>query len=140
MHELILVGIDHSPTARVAAQAAARLAAATGAALHIVTAFDRHELSTIGVGSDANPVASAEDAKALVDSMADELRSVTPLITSSSVLGKPQQVLVGEAERRSATMIVVGNRRMQGIGRVLGSVANWVVHHAPCDVYIVKTV
>jgi nucleotide-binding universal stress UspA family protein len=36
-------------------------------------------------------------------------------------------------------MIVVGNRRMQGIGRVLGSVANSVAHNAPCDVYIAKT-
>lgn len=140
MHELILVGIDTSATARTAAQTAARMAAATGAALHIVTAFDRHQSSTIGVGSDARPVASAEEAKALVDSVAEELRAVTPLVTSSSVLGKPQQVLVSEAERRGATMIIVGNRRMQGIGRVLGSVASWVAHHASCDVYIVKTV
>jgi nucleotide-binding universal stress UspA family protein len=36
-------------------------------------------------------------------------------------------------------MIVVGNRRMQGLGRLLGSVANDVAHHAPCDVHIVKT-
>jgi nucleotide-binding universal stress UspA family protein len=36
-------------------------------------------------------------------------------------------------------MIVVGNRRMHGIGRVLGSVANSVAHNAPCDVYIAKT-
>lgn len=140
MHELILVGIDNTATARTAAQSAARMAAATGAALHIVTAFDRHESSTIGVGSDADPVTSAEDARTLVDSMAEELRAITPLITSSSVLGKPQQILIDEAERRGATMIVVGNRRMQGLGRILGSVANWVVHHAPCDVYIVKTV
>ena len=34
---------------------------------------------------------------------------------------------------------MVGNRRMQGLGRVLGSVANSVAHNAPCDVYIAKT-
>ena len=28
---------------------------------------------------------------------------------------------------------------MQGLARVLGSVANSVAHGAPCDVYIVKT-
>ena len=39
-----------------------------------------------------------------------------------------------------AELIVVGNRRTQGIGRVLGSVAVSVAAHAPCDVYIVKTV
>ena len=37
-------------------------------------------------------------------------------------------------------MIIVGNRRMQGMGRLLGSVANEVAHNAPCDVLIVKTV
>ena len=45
--------------------------------------------------------------------------------------------------RRSASaadVIVVGNRRMQGVGRLLGSVANEVAHNAPCDVFIVKTV
>jgi len=28
---------------------------------------------------------------------------------------------------------------MTGIGRVLGSIANDVAHHAPCSVYIAKT-
>ena len=54
-------------------------------------------------------------------------------------MGKPTEVLIGEAERLGASLIVVGNRRMQGLGRVLGSVANSVAHNAPCDVYIVKT-
>jgi nucleotide-binding universal stress UspA family protein len=47
--------------------------------------------------------------------------------------------LIQEAERVGATLIVVGNKNMHGIGRVLGSVANDVAHHAPCDVLIVKT-
>ncbi|WP_281445477.1 universal stress protein, partial [Paenarthrobacter nicotinovorans] len=47
--------------------------------------------------------------------------------------------LVNEAEMQDARLIVVGNRRMQGLGRVLGSVANTVAHTAPCDVYIAKT-
>lgn len=38
-----------------------------------------------------------------------------------------------------ARIIVVGNRRMRSIGRVLGSVAISVAHHAPCDVYIANT-
>ena len=54
--------------------------------------------------------------------------------------GKPQEVLVAEAERLNATLIVVGNVGMKGLGRVLGSVATSVAHAAPCDVYIVKTV
>ena len=61
-------------------------------------------------------------------------------VTSAGASGKPGEALVTEAERLGATMIVVGNRRVQGIARVLGSVAAAVAHHAPCDVYIAKTV
>ena len=60
-------------------------------------------------------------------------------VTYSSARGKPAEALIKEAERFDARMIVVGNRRMRGLGRVLGSVANSVAHNAPCDVYIAKT-
>ena len=36
-------------------------------------------------------------------------------------------------------MIVVGNRRVQGATRVLGSIANDVARQAPCNVLIVHT-
>jgi nucleotide-binding universal stress UspA family protein len=60
-------------------------------------------------------------------------------VTYSSARGKPAEAIIREAERFDARMIVVGNRRMRGLGRVLGSVANSVAHNAPCDVYIAKT-
>jgi len=60
-------------------------------------------------------------------------------VTYSAARGKPAEALIKEAERLSARMIVVGNRRMRGIGRVLGSVANSVAHNATCDVYIANT-
>jgi nucleotide-binding universal stress UspA family protein len=48
-------------------------------------------------------------------------------------------VLVAEAKRLDADLIVVGNVRMQGPGRLLGSVGSGVAHHAPCNVLIVKS-
>ena len=53
--------------------------------------------------------------------------------------GVPHEVLIEEAKHFDDALIVVGNRRMQGPGRLLGSVANSVAHNAPCDVYVVKT-
>ncbi|MXP19994.1 universal stress protein [Gordonia sp. HNM0687] len=140
MPGLVLVGVDDSATAREAARTAANLALGMDAALHVVSAFERHETKTVGSGSDVAPVATAEEARSLAEQIADELREITPAVTAGSALGKPQQVLVDEAERRQANLIVVGNRGMRGLGRVLGSVANSVAHHAPCDVYIAKTV
>ena len=60
-------------------------------------------------------------------------------VTYSAARGRPADALIKEALRMEARIIVVGNRRMQGIGRVLGSVANSVAHNAPCDVYIANT-
>ena len=48
-------------------------------------------------------------------------------------------MILAEAEKVSADLIVVGSKRMTGIARVLGSVANDVAHHAPCSVYVAKT-
>ena len=40
---------------------------------------------------------------------------------------------------RDADVIVVGNKRVQGVSRILGSIARYVAAHAPCDVYIAHT-
>jgi nucleotide-binding universal stress UspA family protein len=71
--------------------------------------------------------------------VAARLSSEELKVTYSSARGKPAEAIIKEAERFGARMIVVGNRRMRGLGRVLGSVANSVAHNAPCDVYIAKT-
>nr|MDT0666629.1 universal stress protein [Micromonospora sp. DSM 115978] len=59
--------------------------------------------------------------------------------TPRSEFGKPADVLVSVAEELGASIIVVGNKRVQGVARVLGSIAADVAHRAPCDVYIAHT-
>jgi nucleotide-binding universal stress UspA family protein len=140
MAGIIVVGVDGSESAQRAAETAARLAAGTGSALHVVTAYDTERREEIGVGGDRWVVSSGDDAKKVADSVAASLTTAVPELTTASALGKPHDVLLDEARRLGASMIVVGNRRMQGAGRLLGSVANSVAHSAPCDVYIVKTV
>ena len=43
------------------------------------------------------------------------------------------------AEEIGADLIVVGNKGMKGVRRVLGSVPNSVAHNAPCSVLIAVT-
>ena len=53
---------------------------------------------------------------------------------------KPGEVLLSEAEKLGADLIVVGNKGMTGARRfLLGSVPNKVSHHAPCSVFIART-
>lgn len=138
MSETIVVGVDGSGTAKKAAEAARDLAAAVGASLHVVSAFEGDRTEVFGSGSDQWIVSDADTAehvaKAVADSLAGNIK-----VSYSAARGKPAEALIKEAERLDARMIVVGNRRMRGIGRVLGSVANSVAHNATCDVYIANT-
>jgi nucleotide-binding universal stress UspA family protein len=140
MSNIVIVGVDDSETASKAATEAAHIAKALGARLHIVSAFEHDTDEIVGTGSDTWRVGGGEIAAQVAGRIANTLRDVHDDITAGAVEGNPADVLVAEAKRLEAQIIVVGNRRMQGIGRVLGSVANSVAHTAPCDVYIVKTV
>ncbi|WP_104062883.1 universal stress protein [Arthrobacter sp. 4R501] len=138
MSGIIVVGVDGSGTAKKAAESARDLAAAVGASLHVVSAFDSDRTEIFGSGSDQWIVSDADSAEHVAKTVAEALAGSIK-VTYSAARGKPAEALIKEAERLDAKMIVVGNRRMRGIGRVLGSVANSVAHNATCDVYIANT-
>ena len=53
--------------------------------------------------------------------------------------GDPKSVIIDEAQEWGADLIVVGSHGHTGIKRwLLGSVAQSVVSHAPCSVYVVR--
>jgi nucleotide-binding universal stress UspA family protein len=139
MTGIIVVGVDGSETALKAAHAARDLAVSLGATLHVVSAFDSDRTEVFGSGSDRWIVSDANEAEKVAKGVAESLRTSDFKVTYAAARGKPAEALIREAERSDARMIVVGNRRMRGLGRVLGSVANSVAHGAPCDVYIAKT-
>ena len=135
-----VVGVDGSDTASKAATRAGEIAGATGATVHVVCAFTGRGTTTIGVGSDVYSVSDLNVAEQVAEQQAAAYKSAGVAATHSAIDGKPAAVILAEAERVGAELIVVGNRRMQGVQRVLGAVANEIVHHAPCDVLVVKTV
>lgn len=136
-----VVGVDGSSTAATTVERARNLARATGAAIHVVCAYadPRHGASV--VTAPAEPERSSFlTAQTLVDGVVEGLRSAGVAATGAVDEGKPADVLLASAAAVGAELIIVGNRRMQGVSRILGSVASEVAHHAPCDVLIVKTV
>jgi nucleotide-binding universal stress UspA family protein len=138
MSEVIIVGVDESGTAKKAAESARDLAAALNAPLHVVSAFDTDRTDVVGSGSERFTVTSFDAAEHVARTVAESLGS-NVRVTYSAARGRAADAIIKEALRLDARIIVVGNRRMQGIGRVLGSVANSVAHSAPCDVYIANT-
>ena len=134
----IVVGVDRSDTARIAAEKAAVLAARLDTNLHLVMCIKRSQSQEVGVGGDRWHVDVLSDGEAFLRDLVRELhcdRSSTAV-----VLGDPADVMCSEAERLGAQMIVVGNRRVQGVSRVLGSIAGDVLKQAPCDVLIANTI
>ena len=56
----------------------------------------------------------------------------------SVVQGSVKSSIVDYAENNQVDLIVIGRHGRHGISRLLGSVANAVLHHAPCDVLAVR--
>jgi nucleotide-binding universal stress UspA family protein len=136
-----VIGTDGSETAARAATRAGDLARATGANVHVVCAYARGGRGTsLSVGSDQFIVSSLTTAEEVAEQQAATFRAQGVTATSAALDDKPADALINEAERLEAELIIVGNRRMQGVSRLLGSVANEVAHNAPCDVLVVKTV
>jgi nucleotide-binding universal stress UspA family protein len=133
-----VVGITTDQTAQHAAHEALDLARALGATVHFVTAVEDNSETVIGSGRDRSTVDGLSVVRANIERLLDEIGTEVPY-TVRALEGDPAKALIAEAERVGADLIVVGNVRMQGMGRLLGSVGNDVSHNAPCSVLIVKT-
>ena len=56
----------------------------------------------------------------------------------SVVIGQPAHEIRNLAESGNFDLIVIGSHGRHGLGLILGSTANGVLHGAPCDVYVVR--
>ena len=135
----IVVGVDGSPTAQRAAERALDLAIGMKAPLHVVSAHTEDETVHVRSGSDGWVMSNADNALHAAEQVVAALDPAGLEIVPASVHGRPAEALISYAERVGAQMIVVGNQRMRGITRVLGSVANSVSHNVTCDVLIANT-
>ncbi len=128
----IVAGTDGSATARLAVDKAAELAQALEAPVHVVCV--------------PGAIAGYEwpqriTAQEIVAKVAERLRGqgITVETHLPQDQGDAGLTLVAVADSVQAQMIVVGNKGMTGLRRLLGSLPNTVSHRARCDVLIVPT-
>jgi len=133
----VIVGVDKSATARRAADKAAALAASLDANLHLVTCVPRKASQQLSSEGDSWFVSPKADGDSFLNDLAAQLAH--DRITIKVSFDDPATAMCTEAAELDALMIVVGNRRVQGVSRVLGSIANEVLKQAPCDVLIANT-
>lgn len=146
MYKRIVVGTDGSSTATGAVTAAIALARALDAHLHIVCVYNAAHVSTAIAATAGVPSSFAEVDQAardhtngVLEHAAAKAKADGVEVTLHACTGSPADTLTTVADTEGADLIVVGNRGMKGVRRVLGSVPNHVAHHASCAVMIVPT-
>ncbi len=53
-------------------------------------------------------------------------------------VGSPKGEIIRIAEEQECDLIIIGSHGRHGLGLMMGSTANGVLHHAPCDVLAVR--
>ena len=84
--------------------------------------------------------ASRREAEHFAAGAEDLIRELCPdaTVSSETLAGKPAPQIVELAESWPADIVVVGSHGRGFWGRLLGSVSNSVVTHAPCTVLVVR--
>lgn len=154
----ILVALDHGETAIALFEQAIALAQAFGAELMLLSVLTPGETDGPMMPSTAGlpyySLAASERIWAvyqenLRECQAKELERLQAFCQQAQAagvaaeftqgIGNPGKVICDLAKTWEANLIVVGNRGRQGISEMLlGSVSNYVMHHAPCSVLVAK--
>jgi nucleotide-binding universal stress UspA family protein len=131
----LIVGTDASPEsndaiewARAVAGAGDRIVLLHAWQLPIVTGYDM----VITVDPHEIEQYAKEGLDEQVDGLGDQ--RVVPVVHQ----GHPGRALVAEADERDAAMIIVGHRGNSRVSMMLGSTANYVLHHTQRPVVIVR--
>lgn len=142
--EQILVGTDFSEQAERAFAYAARMAADTGARLHVAF-IGMVSLQLMPFGAEGSWRGagdwSAEQKAAAELRLAELISSLDSDIDASMhyVEGPAAAMLTELAIDYEVDLLVVGSHGRTGVGRaLLGSVAERTVRHAPCAVLVVR--
>jgi len=151
----ILVAVDRSQNNKLVFDTAVSLAQTTGADLMLLHILSEKELD--------HPIAPTYTHFPVVDEMRYEtyqseyadyeqdglkfLKNLTEEAISAGVdseytqlAGNPGRMICELANNWSADLAVVGSRGLKGMKEMfIGSVSNYVTHHAPCSVLIVRS-
>ena len=134
----ILVGVDGSAGSQVAVEFAAREAAAHGAMVRLLSAWEV-PTNVLSGGMVPDLYGSFEaEALTLLGEAAARVRELDPAVAveQKAVEGHAGNALVEEAE--NADLVVIGRRGHGGFAELLlGSISHQVADHAPCPVVIV---
>lgn len=141
MYKNILIAIDSSEEAKQVVQAAKEISDACGAAVSLITVvtpvMTAYGMEYGMVGSASVDIEKSA-AKFAQDQQVQLEKDLDVECEKNVVVGQPATEIRGFAESMNADLIVIGNHGRHGLGLLLGSTANGVLHGAPCSVLVVR--
>ena len=137
----ILLAVDFYENSETVTNKAEDLAKKYQAKLSIVHVVDSLPITDAGYGTDIpfNMDLTAElmaGAKTRLVKLAEKLG--VPEDRLSLEMGSPKTEIIRIAEEKKVDLIVIGSHGRHGLGLLLGSTANGVLHHASCDVLAIR--
>ena len=145
-YKRILVPVDGSATANLGLREAMKLAKEQGAAIHLVHVVDEHYVMSAGMEMvaytddmfDSLRAAGSDILKKAVAAVGKQgMQAKTSLL--ETLTGPVADVIVREAKRVRADVIVIGTHGRRGVRRLLmGSDAEQVVRYSPVPVLLVR--
>ncbi len=155
MTNRILVAVDRSETNKSVFESAVSLTKATGAKLMLLHVLSENEMGYPVLPTYAYyPMMDDRNFEVYREKLAeykkwglDFLQDLAEKATEAGVdteytqlTGNPGQTICELADTWEADLIIVGSRGLKGLKEMfLGSVSNYVTHHTPCSVLIVRT-
>jgi|Deesub1362A_J573_1020465.scaffolds.fasta_scaffold03396_4 nucleotide-binding universal stress UspA family protein len=136
----ILVAYDGSENSKLALKRAITNAKLRGDEIIILEVIEV-EPGRYKMYGDTMHVAQEEAKKALraLGRLRQQLNEPELRIEVKTKVGHPVEEIVKEAEESEVDVIYIGSKGLSGLSRVLmGSVAEGVVRHAPCNVIVVR--
>jgi nucleotide-binding universal stress UspA family protein len=157
MFERVLVALDHSAASSAIFQEALSLAKAIDAQLmllHVLSPFDEAFPNPVFPGADSTyPTIHTEaiqhylqewetyerEGLDMLRTYATQASSVGVAVDFTQQTGNPSRVICQIARNWPADLILLGRRGYTGLSELLlGSVSNYIVHHAPCSVLTIQ--
>jgi nucleotide-binding universal stress UspA family protein len=151
MFRKILVAIDAPESHQAIFEEALALALANQAALmllHVLEPFEHSSLANVYPGmSDATFRICMQQWKEREQVGIEQLRSLEERATAAGIsteftqsVGDPGKVICELAENWQADLIIVGRRGLSGLSELfMGSISNYVLHHAHCNILTLQS-
>lgn len=144
MKPLIVVCTDFSPCSEIALQRASEIARRDETRVFLVHVYDPKKLRSRSSGAPPEGDREAWDEDSMRQLKEARRRFFGHLSDSEVQYGAipsshPSVEICKIAEETKASMVIVGSHGRTGLlRRLLGSVAEATVRHAPCSVYVVR--